>query len=87
MELLNLGDPKGDSIYCLDKFLMAVPLYRSEGVMFVKTDKTCTVAMQMHLYADSWDNLDIEELKEKQERRRTTSDESSSSQTDPLSKI
>ncbi len=86
MELLNPVDPKGDAIYCLDKLPMAVPLYGNEGITFVKTDIPCTIVMQMRLYADSWDNLNIEELKEKQERRRTTSGESSSSQTDPQSK-
>ncbi len=86
MELLNLVDPKGDSIYCHDKLLIPVPIYGPEGATFVKTDKPHTIAMQMLLYADSWDNLNVKELKEKQERRRTTSGGSSSSQTDPQSK-
>ncbi len=56
MELLNPVELKGDSIYCLDKLPMAVPIYGPEGVMFVKTDKPRTIAIQMSLYADSWDN-------------------------------
>ncbi len=86
MELLNLVDPKGDVIYCLDMLPMAVVIFGQEGVTFVKIDNPCTVAMQMRLYADSWDNLNIEELNEKQERRRITSGGSSTSQTDPQSK-
>ncbi len=39
--------------------------------------------MLMRMYADSWDNLDIEKLSEKQERRRTMSGGSPSSQGDP----
>ncbi len=60
MELLNPMDLKGDSIYLLDNLPKAMPLYRPEGVTFVKTDKPRTIAMQMCLYSDSWANLDIE---------------------------
>ncbi len=82
-ELLNPMDLKSNAIYCLDMLPMAVPIYGPEGVTFVKINNQYTVAMQMHLYSDSWDNLNIEELKEKQKRRRTTSGGSSTSPTDP----
>ncbi len=37
----------------------------------------------MRMYADSWENLDIDKLKEKQERWRTTAGGSTSSNGDP----
>ncbi len=49
----------------------------------MKMDNPCSVGMLMRMYADSWDNLDIEKLKEKQERRRTTSGSSTSTEGDP----
>ncbi len=82
MELLDPVDLKGETTYIMDNQLKTVLLYGPEGVMFVKTDNPCTVAMQMCMYSDSWDNLNLEELKEKQERNRTTSGSSSTSQTD-----
>ncbi len=63
-----------------------VPLYGLEGVTFVKTDNPCIVAMQMRMYPDSWNNLNIEKLKEKQERQMTSSCVSSSSQHNSQSK-
>ncbi len=82
MELLDPVDPKGETTYLLDNLPKTFPLYWPEGVMFVKTDNQRTVAMQLRLYADYWDNLNLEELKEKQEIRRTTSSGSSSSHTE-----
>ncbi len=52
----------------------------------VKTDSPRTMAMQIRLYADSWDNTNVADLKERQERERTTSCGSSSSQSDSQSK-
>ncbi len=66
MELLDTVDPKVETIYFLESLLKTVPLYGPEGTTFVKTDNPCTVAMQMHMYADSWDILNLEELREKQ---------------------
>ncbi len=79
VELLNPMDPKGNTIYFMETLPNAVPLYVPEGVMFVKTDNPQTMAMQMRLYADSWDNVNVDKLKEKQERERTTSGGSSTS--------
>ncbi len=58
VELLNAVDLKGNTTY----FMEMLPLYGSEGVMFVKTDNPSTVAMQMRLYAESWDNLNVYKL-------------------------
>ncbi len=82
VELLNPMYTKGNTIYFMEMLPNAIPLYGAEGVMFVKTDNTPTVAMQMRLYADTWDNLNVGKLKEKQERERTMSCGSSSSKTD-----
>ncbi len=40
----------------MDNLPKTVPLYGPEGVMFVKTDNPCTVAMQMRMYADLEDS-------------------------------
>ncbi len=79
IELTNPMDPQGTTAYCLDTLPEMVPLYILEGVLFMKMDNHRTVAMLMRIYADSWDNLDIEKLKEKQERRKTMSGGSTSS--------
>ncbi len=63
-----------------------VPHYCLEGMWFVKSDNPLTLTMQMRMYADSWDNLNVDKLKENQERQRTTSGGSSSSQTYSQSK-
>ncbi len=47
VELLNTMDLKGNTIYFMEMLTNAVPLYGQEGVMFVKTDNPCTMAMQM----------------------------------------
>ncbi len=86
MELLDHVDPKGQTTYLIENLPKTVPLYRPEGVTFVKIDNPCTMAMQTRLYADSWDNLNLEELKEKQERTRTTSGSSAASQTNSQTK-
>ncbi len=54
-------------------------LYGPDGVMFVKTRQTKTVAMMMHVYANSWENLEIDKLLSDQERKRTISGGSSHS--------
>ncbi len=62
-----------------DKF----PLYSTDGVLFMKTANPKSVAMMMRMYANTWDNLEINQLKADQERRRTTSGSSSHSPDDP----
>ncbi len=66
----------------METVLNAVSLYGLEGITFVKTDNPCTLTMQIRLYTDSSDNLNVDKLNEKQERDRTMSCRSSSSQTD-----
>ncbi len=80
IEILDPVDLQGETTYLLKSLPKVVPLYGPEGIMFVKTDKPSTVAMQLRMYADSWEHLNVAELKAKQERQRTTSCESSSSQ-------
>ncbi len=87
IEVLDPVDLKGKSTYLLETLPKIMPLYWPEGVTLVKTEKQHTMAMQLHLFADSWDHLDIQELKEKQERRRTTSYESSSSHAESQTKL
>ncbi len=60
IELLNPVNPHGDTVYCMDALLVEVPLYGPDGVMFVKTRQTKTVAMMIRMYANSWENLEIE---------------------------
>ncbi len=67
VELLNPVDKKGSTIYFIETLPNAMPLYGLEGVMLVKTNNSSTVTLQMKLYADSWDNLNVDKLKEKQE--------------------
>ncbi len=87
MELLNTVYLKGETTYLIESLLNTVPLYRPEDVMFVKTDNQLTVALQICMYTDYWDNFNVKELNEKQERRITTSGGSSSSQADSHSKL
>ncbi len=49
----------------------------------MKTNKMKTVAMMMRMYANSWENLEIDKLLADQERKRTLSGSSSHSQEDP----
>ncbi len=51
--------------------------------MFGKVKQTKTVDMMMHIYANSWENLEIDKLVADQERNRTISGGSSHSQEDP----
>ncbi len=72
VELLNPVNPKGETTYLLETLAGMVPLYGPEGVTFVKTDNPHTLAMQMTMYIDSWDNLNTKKLTEKLERQRTS---------------
>ncbi len=83
IELLNPVNPRGDMVYCMDALPVEVPLYGPDGVMFMKTRQTKTVAMMMHMYANSWENLEIDKLLADQERKKTTSSSSSYSHDDP----
>ncbi len=83
IELLNPVNPSGDTVYCMDTLPVEVPLYGPDGVMFVKTRQTKTVAMMMRMYTNSWENLEIDKLLADQERKRTTSSSSSHSHDDP----
>ncbi len=83
IELLNPVNPRGDMVYCMDALPVEVPLYGPDGVMFVKRRQTKTVAMMMRMYANSWENLEIDKLLADQESKRTTSSSSSHSQDDP----
>ncbi len=65
IELTNPVDPQGTTAYSLDTLPETVPLYVPEGVLFVKTENPRSVGMLMRMYADSWENLDIDKLKEK----------------------
>ncbi len=49
IELLNPVNSLGDTVYCMDALPVEVPLYGPDGVMFVKTRQTKTVAMMMHM--------------------------------------
>ncbi len=62
---------------------MSSPYYGPDGVLFMKTANTKSVAMMMRIYANTCDNLAIDKLKADQERRRTTSGSSSHSPDDP----
>ncbi len=83
IELLNPVNPRGEPVYCMDALPDEIPLYGRDGVMFVKTRKTKTVAMMMRMYANSWENLEIDKLLYDQERKRTISGGSTHSQEDP----
>ncbi len=83
IELSNPVDTQGTTVYCLETLSETVPLYGLDGVLSMKTDNPGSVGMLMRIYTDSWDNLDIDKLREKQERRRTMSGGSTSSQGDP----
>ncbi len=76
-------NPCGDTVYCMDALSVEVPLYGPDGVMFVKTRQTKTVAMMMCMYANNWENLEIDKLLADQERKKTTSSSSSHSHDDP----
>ncbi len=76
-------NPCGEPVYCIDALPVEIPLYGPDGSMFVKTNKTKTVAMMMRMYANSWENLEIDKLLADQERKRTISGSSSHSQEDP----
>ncbi len=83
IELLNPVNPLGETVYCMDALPDEVPLYSPDGVMFVKTKQMKTVAMMMCVYANSWENLEIDKLLSDQERKRTISCSSSHSHEDP----
>ncbi len=83
IELLNLVTPRGDTVYCMNALLVEIPLNGPDGVMFVKTRQTKTVAMMMRMYTNTWENLEIDKLLTDQERKRNTSGSSSHSQEDP----
>ncbi len=53
IELLNPLNPRGEPVYCMDALPVEIPLYGTDGVMFMKMKKTKTVAMMMHMYANS----------------------------------
>ncbi len=71
IKLTNPVDLQRTTAYCLDTLPEMVPLYGPEDVLFMKTENPRSVDMLMRMYAHSWENLDIDKLKEKQERRRT----------------
>ncbi len=83
IELTNPVDPEGMTAYCLDTLPATVPLHGPEGVLFMKSENQHSVGILMRSYTDSWENLDIDKLQEKQEGRRTTSSSSTSSDGDP----
>ncbi len=64
----------------------SVPLYSPESVQFLKTEKPCVLAKLMRINADSWELLNVEELKTKQERHRKQSCESEASHEESTSK-
>ncbi len=82
IELLNPVNPRGETVYCMDALPGEVPLYGPDGVMFVKMRQMKTVAMMMHVYAYSCENLEINKLLSDQERKRTISASSSHSHED-----
>ncbi len=71
IELLNPVNPCGETVYCMDALPDEVPLYHPDGVMFVKMKQTKSVAMMMNVYANSWENIDIDKFLADQERKRT----------------
>ncbi len=83
IELLKPVNPCGDTVYFMDSLPVEVPLYGPDGVMFGKTRQTKTVSMMMRMYANSWENLEIDKLLTDQERKRNTSGSTSHSQEDP----
>ncbi len=83
IEFLNPVNPRGEPVYCMDALPDKVTIYGPDGVMFVKTRNMKTVAMMMRMYANSWENLEIDKLLSDQERKRTISGGSSHSQEDP----
>ncbi len=83
IELVNPVDLQGATAYCMDILPDMVPLCGPEGVLFMKTENPHSVGMRMRMYADTWDNLDIDKLKEKQERMMTMSGGSTSSHGNP----
>ncbi len=84
IELLNPVNPRGEPMYCMDALPVEIPLYGPDGVMFVKTRQTKTVAMMMHMYVNSCENLEIDTLLVDQERKRIISGGSFHSQENPL---
>ncbi len=52
----------------MDALPVEIPLYGPDGVIFVKTKKTKTVAMMMRMYTNSCENLEIDKLLADQER-------------------
>ncbi len=83
IELLNPVNPHSERVYCMDALPVEISLYGLDRVMFMKMKKMKTVAMMMRMYANSWDNLDIDKLLADQERKRTISGGSSHSQEEP----
>ncbi len=83
IELPNPVNPRGDTVYCMDALLVEVPIYGPDRVIFMKTRQTKTVTMMMRMYANSWENLEIDKLLADQERKRITSSSSSHSHDDP----
>ncbi len=79
IELLNPVNPREDMVYCMNALPVEVPLYGPDGVIFVKTRQTKTVAMMMRMYANSYENLEIDKLLADHERKRTISGNSSHS--------
>ncbi len=53
IELLNPVNPHCEPVYCMDALPVEIPLYGPDGVVFVKTKKTKTMAMMMRMYANS----------------------------------
>ncbi len=53
----------------------------------MKMRQTKTVAMMMRVYANSWENLEIDKLLADQERKRTILDSSSHSHEDPSTSL
>ncbi len=49
IELLNPVNSRGDTVYCMDALPVEILLYGPDGVMFVKTRQTKTVAMMMYV--------------------------------------
>ncbi len=76
-QLLKPENPYGFSAYCMDALPEEFPLYGTEGVLFMKMSDALLMVMMMGMYADTWENLDIDKLKAKQERKRTMSGGSS----------
>lgn len=65
-----------------------VPLYGPECVQFVNTDNVRLLAMQIKMFATSWETTNMEELLAKFERQRTPStSESLTSQAEAQTKL